>query len=376
MAIIAILCNDTTYLKNTRIELIEALRSENHDVFAVCEVENHRALLEQAGCEIVQIHTGRRGTNPAADIKLMDAYLKILKKRKPDIVLSFNIKPNVYGGMACRILKIKYIPNITGLGKAVEYPGKMQMLTTKLYKMGTFGAQTIFFQNTENEQFFHKHNMLSQNTKTVMLPGSGVPLERFQVMPYPADKTVRFLFVSRILKEKGIDLYLEAARYIRSQYPNTEFHICGGCDEEKYLTILEKAEKEGYILYHGEQKDMKPWFEQCSCLVHPSYYPEGMSNVLLEAAACARPVITTDRAGCRETVDNGISGYVVPIKDQGALNHAIETLVKMGWNERQAMGQAGREKVQREFDRQIVVRSYLEVINFGLQKNIKKTIDS
>ncbi len=159
---------------------------------------------------------------------------------------------------------------------------------------------------------------------------------------------------------------MEAAKYIHDRYPQTEFHICGGCDDAEYPGVLKRAEEDGYIFYHGEQKKMGPWLEGCACLVHPSYYPEGMSNVLLEAAASGRPVITTDRSGCRETMDDGVSGFMIPTQDQAALNEAMDRFMRMRWEARRDMGLAGRRKVEREFDRQNVVDRYVREVSDGL----------
>lgn len=230
-------------------------------------------------------------------------------------------------------------------------------------KIGVAGAECIFFQNEENKQFFETHRMIRKGTRTKLLPGSGVSLKMHKAMPYPAeDGQINFLFIARIMKEKGIDLYLGAAKRIYEKHKNVMFHICGLCDDEKYNGLLKEAEKDGYILYHGEQKNMIPFFEMAHCIVHPSYYPEGMSNVLLEAAAHCRPIITTDRSGCRETVEDGKTGFVIPIKDEDALAEALERFLAMSWEQKRNMGLAGRAKIEREFDRQIVVQLYEEEV--------------
>ena len=359
---VILLANDTTYVYNLRKEVIQKLIEEGYEVVAVCELRLLREELQALGCRLISLDTGRHGTNPAADLALFVKYLKILRQEKPDIVLSYNIKPNVYGGMACRMLGIRYMPNITGLGTAVENPGKLQMLTTRLYKLGVAGAECVFFQNSENEQFFRDRNMLGRKSRTILLPGSGVSLKKHEAKPYPQDDTVNFLYIARVMKEKGIDLYLAAAKEIHDRYPDTMFHICGMCDDKEYLRILEKAETDGYIKYHGEQKDMVPFFTMAHCVVHPSYYPEGMSNVLLEAAASARPIVATDRSGCRETVDHGRSGFVVPVKDEAALIDALDQFMQMTWDERCAMGLAGRKKMENKFDRQIVVKMVVDEV--------------
>lgn len=357
------LINDTTYAFNLRGAVIEKLIHEDFEVVIVGQLLKHQDKLKDMGARLIGVETGRHGTNPFADLRLMRTYKSILKAEDPSIVLTYNIKPNVYGGMACQQLKIPYLPNVTGLGKPVENPGPMQLLTTRLYKMGVAGASCIFFQNSENQKFFEMHHMMPKHVKVRLLPGSGVDLKNHPVFPYPEGDTIHFQFTSRILKEKGIDLYLAAAKRIHAEYPNTVFHICGGCDDPAYESILKQAQNEGYIVYHGQQKDMTPFLKQAACIVHPSYYPEGMSNVLLEGAASARPIIATDRAGCRETVEDGVTGFLIPIKDEEALVQALEKFMQMTPEQRKEMGFAGRTKMEREFDRKIVVDAYLEEIN-------------
>lgn len=360
---VMILANDTTYVYNLRGALIKRLVDEKYDVLVVAEVLNFKAELEKMGCKVVNVSIGRHGTNPFSDFKLLMFYKKIINNLKPDIILSYNIKPNVYGGMACANSNIKFMPNITGLGTALEYPGLMQLITITLNKIGLRKANTVFFQNSENLEFFKKNNILSKKTKTILLPGSGVDLEKHKVLKYPTDDVIRFLFIARIMKDKGIDIYLETAKNIKEKYPNTEFHICGYCDDDNYKKILDEFEKENIIIYHGEQKNMIPFFEMANCIIHPSYYPEGMSNVLLESAAHGRPIICTDRSGCRETVDDEVTGYVVPIKNTEEVIKATEKIIKLTNSERKLMGLKGRKKIEKEFDRNIVVKKYMEVLD-------------
>ena len=359
---VALIANDTTFIYNLRREILEALIAKGHAVTVIAQVLSHKEELTAMGCNVVDVTIGRRSSNPLGDLKLMWELLTLLRKSKPDVVLTNNIKPNIYGGMACRLLGIRYLPNITGLGTAVEIPGKLQMLTTRLYKWGVAGAECVFFQNSENEQFFRERKMLNKKSRAVLLPGSGVNLEKHQIKPYPQGDTIHFLYIARVMKEKGIDLYLACAKAIHDRYPNTLFHICGMCDDEAYLEILKRAETDGYIKYHGQQKDMVPFFTMAHCIVHPSYYPEGMSNVLLEAASSARPIVATDRSGCRETVDDWKTGFVVPIKDEAALIAAVDKFMQMTWDERREMGLAGRQKMEEEFDRRIVVKMVVDEI--------------
>ena len=360
---VMILANDTTYTYNLRNEIIERLVEDGHEVVIASQPLLLQDELKAMGARLVDIETNRHGTNPISDLSLLMKFRRVLQDERPDIALTYNIKPNAYGGIACRMTKTHYIPNITGLGTAVEYPGLMQKISTKLYKAGVAGADCIMFQNEENKQFFVDHHMMPKKARTRLLPGSGVSLKVHKAMDYPADNgVINFLFIARVMAEKGIDLYLGAAKRIYETHKNVMFHICGQCDDEKYKGLLKEAEKSGYITYHGEQKDMAPFFKMAHCIVHPSYYPEGMSNVLLEAAAHCRPIVATDRAGCRETVDDGKSGFVIPIKNEDALVNALEQFLAMTWEQKRDMGLVGRAKIEQEFDRQIVVRAYVEEI--------------
>ena len=351
------LINDTTYAFNLRGAIIEKLVSEGFEVVVVGQLLEHQDKLKAMGAKLVGVETGRHGTNPFSDLQLMYTYKKILRNEKPDVVLTYNIKPNVYGGMACQHLKIPYLPNVTGLGTPVENPGKLQKLTIQLYKMGVAGGACVFFQNTDNRVFFEKHNMLKAGSRTRILPGSGVDLAKHPVLPWPEDGKVHFLFAARMMKEKGIDLFLAAAHKFAIE--NTIFDVCGACDDENYKSILNN---EKCVVYHGEQKDTTPFYRECSCFLYPSYYPEGMSNVLLEAAASGRPVIAADRAGCRETLDDGVTGFLVPVNDEKAAIEATEKILRMSSEERKIMGQRGSEKIRREFDRKLVVEAYWEEI--------------
>ena len=312
--------------------------------------------LKKLGCKYINTPVDRRGVNPIKDLRLLMMYRKILKKVKPDIVFSYTIKPNIYGGMACAEKNIPYVCNITGLGTAVENKGLLQTITVTLYRFALRKAKTIFFQNLENEQFFAKHKLCLSKHK--MLPGSGVNLDYYQVKKYPETDTIDFVFVARVMKEKGIDQYLDAAKAIKQKYPQTRFHICGFCEQD-YEDQIKELEEAGIIIYHGLVADMREIYEQIHCTVHPTYYPEGLSNVLLESAASGRPIITTNRSGCREVVDDGVNGYVVKEQDSKDLVEKIRRFLGLSWDDKKQMGLAGREKVEKEFDRQIVVEKYL-----------------
>ena len=353
---IALIGNSDISIYTYRSELVERLISEGHHVTVITPHGERVADMVAMGCDYIETKVDRHGTNPIKDFGLLKNYYRILKKMAPDAVLSYTIKPNIYASMVCGWLKIPIIVNVTGLGTAVEESGWKQVVTTMLYRIAFKKVKTVFFQNSENQQFFVDRSIAVDKHK--LLPGSGVNLQRFKVSEYPSDEKIRFVFVSRIMKEKGIDQYLEAAQYITAKYPQTEFHICGYCEEE-YKSQIANLTENNCVIYHGMVKDMSGVLSNIHCTVHPTYYPEGLSNVLLESLATGRPIITTDRAGCREVVEDGINGFVCRQKDSEDLIRQIEKFLSLSNEERKQMGLAGRAKVEREFDRQIVVERYI-----------------
>ncbi len=356
---ILILANNDVGLYKFRKELIEALIKEN-EVYINLPDGKYVENLVSIGCKYIACELlDRHGTNPVKELRLISYYNRLLKELKPDIVFTYTIKCNVYGGMACGKLGIPYVVNITGLGTAVENAGLMQKITLTLYKQGLKKAQKVFFQNTENRDFMIDKGVV--HGAYDLLPGSGVNLEQYRVLEYPDNGTIDFLFIARVMKEKGIDQYLEAAKHIRNKHPETRFHVCGFC-EQAYEEILKDYQSQGIIIYHGLVDDMVSMYKIASCTIHPTYYPEGLSNVLLESCACGRPIITTNRAGCREVIDDGINGYVVKEKDSQDLIDKIELFLKKKPEKRKKMGLEGRRKVEKNFDRKIVFEKYLNEV--------------
>ena len=357
MSKVLFLVNHDVVIYNFRLELVERLLAEGHQVVISSPYGERIDDLVALGCEFRPITLSRHGMNPIQELKLLKDYTKLIRAEKPDIVFSYTIKPNIYGGMACAMAGVPYVANITGLGTAVENSGIVQKITVLLYRLAFCKVQRVFFQNEENRQFFVDRRLAMG--KHGMLPGSGVNLQRFVPLEYPGEETTEFVFISRIMKEKGADQYLEAAEYIREKYPNTRFHICGFC-EQAYEQRLKELHDQEVIIYHGMVRDVKQVIAKTHCTIHPTYYPEGLSNVLLESAACARALITTNRSGCREVIDDGINGFVVEQKNAQDLIAKIEKFLALPWEQKKAMGIAGRAKVEKEFDRQIVVQKYLE----------------
>lgn len=357
---ILILTNNFSGLHSFRKEVVQALVDKGDTVSISAPMDDKAHFFEEMGCRLIDTKFNRKGTDPLKDFALMLCYRKLIKKEKPDVVLSYTIKPNLYGGMACQLCGVPQIPNVTGLGTAVENPGWLQRLTILLYKVGLRKTRTVFFQNEANKEFCKEHGMVKGQTR--LIPGSGVNLQHHYKQDYPAQtEPMRFIFISRLLKEKGIEEYLIAAHEIKAKYPETEFHILGACEED-YAERIEKLQLDGIVIYHGGQPDVRPYIGKSWCTVHPSFYPEGMSNVLLESCAAGRPIITTDRPGCGEIVEDGINGFIVKQRDGYDVARKIEQFIQLPYEKKCEMGLAARRKVEREFDRNIVVKAYLDTL--------------
>lgn len=361
---ILILVNRDFVLYNFRVELVEKLLNEKYDVYICLPYGEKVEEMKKMGCKFIPIDIDTRGTNPVRDMKLIKDYFKIFRKVKPNMILLYTTKVCIYGGIVAGMMNIPYLENISGLGSAVENQSKIQSFMIMLYKLAVRKADCVFFQNRENMRFFEKHEIKCRKRK--LIPGSGVNLERWYPMPYPDEENgVHFLFIARVIKEKGIEEYLSCAKYIHKKYPETVFHVLGPCDGD-YKEILEKLQNQGIIQYHGMVQDTREFLKYAHCTIHPSFYPEGISNVLLESAACCRPVITTDRSGCIDTVDDKITGFVFPQRDTKALVNRVERFLALTNEEKRKMGLNGRQKVMKEFNRQVVTEAYMkEVYKLG-----------
>ncbi|AOM81652.1 glycosyltransferase family 4 protein [Salisediminibacterium beveridgei] len=356
---VLILSNHHSYTYNFRKEIIQAIIDEGYKVYIVQPYGEKVENLKKMGCECINLSLDRRGTNILTDAILFKNYYKIMKKIKPDVVLTYTVKPNIYGGFASRLLKIPHIPNITGLGTAIENKSIMQKIMFMMHRTALKRSSCIMFQNEENKKIFEREKI--GKGKYRLIPGSGVNIEHFDLLDYPSQRSTEFVFISRIMEEKGIDQYLEAAEYIKKKYPETKFHICGFC-EGNYEDKLQQFEKDGVIKYHGMINDVREILNHTHCTVHPTFYPEGMSNVLLESAASGRPIITTDRSGCREIVDDEVNGYIVEQENTNDLVNKIENFLSLKHQKKMNMGLSGRQKVVMEFDRKFVVSAYMEEI--------------
>ena len=355
---ILILSNTIVGLHSFRREVIKAIVDAGYKVIISVPDDDTKAdYFRGIGCEIIHIVFNRRGVNPLADFKLMLTYRRLIKQLNPMAVLTYTIKPNIYGGLAARLCRVPQLANVTGLGDAVENGGWMQKLTVTLYKIGLGKAQRVFFQNKGDRSFCVRMGISDENS--ALLPGSGVNLQYHLYQYYPAnDKIIRFLFIGRLLKDKGTEELFETAKVIKGKYPQTEFQIVGSVDGN-YQTQLDALVKAGVIKFLGSKSDVRPFIGAVECTIMPSYH-EGMSNVNLESAANGRPVITTNVPGCRETIDDGRTGFLVEAKSAESLINGVERFLSLPYEQKVIMGQMARKKVEDEFDRQIVVDSYLK----------------
>ncbi len=348
---ILILTNNDVGLYQFRRELVFELLKDNR-VLISCPNGELIKPFERMGCIFIDTPVDRRGVNPKTDIKLFYQYVKLLWIEKPDLVITYTIKPNIYGGLASRMLGISHVTNITGLGTAFQNKGILRNIVTIMYKVGIKNAKTVFFENEENCQVFIEKGIVSKE-KVCLLMGAGVNLEHYSVTSYPLTEGTRFLFMGRVMKEKGINELFEAMHRLYMDGIACTLDILGGCEED-YKEIIKKYETEGWINYYGYQKDVRPFINNCHCFVLPSWH-EGMANTNLESAASGRPVITSNIHGCLEAVEDGISGYLAEEKNPGDLYRVMKKFTELSYTERKAMGLAGRKRMEELFDKKKVV---------------------
>lgn len=352
---ILILANSSGGLYDFRNELVlELLKTNKVYVSVPDDVAVDR--LQAEGCEVIHTDINRRGMNPVQDLGLFKSYWKLLKQIKPDVVLTYTIKPNIYGGFCCRLRRVPYIVNITGLGTTFERGGMLKKMVVTMYQQALKKADCVFFQNERNKQIFEENGIYGKKSKRVN--GSGVNIDKYVCEVYPGREKPRFLFVGRLMKEKGIEEYLYCAKKYAKR---AEFDIIGYC-EEAYEEEVNRLQQEGIVRFHGFQKDVKSYYKDCDAVVIASYH-EGMSNVLLEAAATGRPVLATNIPGCKEAVEDNMTGLLFASRSAEALESVIEYFLSLSVERREAMGRAARTKMEQEFNRKHVVESYIEEIN-------------
>lgn len=359
---ILFLANHFITLFSFRKELINRMLEEGHELFLSLPESEENEYFEKLGCKIVPTIIDRRGMNPVKDLKLIRQYKKIIKEVNPDIIFSYTIKPNIYGTMASNGTGKKHVCNITGTGATFLKRSVVSTICEMLYRMSVKKCYKVFFQNTGDRDYFLEHGMVRKDNYA-MLPGSGCNLVQHAFKSLPEGEQVNFIYIGRVMKLKGIDEYLACAEMTRKKYPNTKFYIAGWNEEEEYMRKVEEAQKAGWVEYIGFRKDIDQWIEKCHCTILASYGGEGVPNVLLESAATGRICIASKINGSKDVVDHGVTGYLFEKGNAEDLAAQVEKFILLSAEEKSQMGRAGREKVEREFDREIVVRAYLDEVH-------------
>lgn len=358
---ILILANNDIGLYKFRKDLIkELIRQGNKIIVSIPDGElipNIRKL----GVKVILTDVDRRGINPLTDLKLLIRYFRMEVTLKPDLVITYTIKPNVYGGLVSRILHIPYAENITGLGTAFEKDNMVKKLACFLYKISSKRAKVVFFENEGNKQTFLDYHLIREE-QACRLNGAGVNLEEYPYTEYPDEnEPIRFLFIGRVMKEKGVDELFEAAKRIKKEYPDVLFDIVGPMEDE-YGEIIKKLEDDGIIMYYGYQEDVRPFIARCHCFVLPSWH-EGMANTLLEAGAMGRPLITSRIHGCMEAVEERHSGYLCIEKNSKSLYSMLKKFAYISYAEQKQMGINSGRYIAKVFNKKNVVKETLLHLN-------------
>lgn len=354
---ILILANNDVGLYQFRRDLIEALLPEHRVTLSLPYgplVEPLKAL----GCAFIDTPVDRRGINFATDLRLLRRYRAMMKRENPDLVITYTIKPNIYGSLVCRMRKIPYAVNITGLGTAFQHKNSLRSLVVFLYKIALKKARVVFFENAANRQIFTEENIVPAE-KCCLLHGAGVNLDHYAFAPYPEEGTTRFLFIGRMMQEKGLTELLQVMERLRAEGEDCTLDVLGH-QEEDYSEAIERCTAAGWLRYHGQQSDVRPFIRQCHCFVLPSYH-EGMANTNLESASMGRPLITTDIPGCREAVTKD-SGLLCQSQSADSLYAAMKAFLRLSHRRRAAMGQAGRAHMEEVFDKKKVVAATISVL--------------
>ena len=368
-----ILCSNYAWtVYNFRLSLIRRLKYAGYRIVIVTQFDGYEEVLRAEVDYIYDLFISRKGVNPIVDSITFCHLLLIFYRSKADICLFFTIKPVIYGALAARLLSIPAIPMITGLGTGFLADNWITKVVKRLYRIALSSVPTVFFQNTNDKALF-LDNRLVESSVCGVTPGSGIDLKKFSPSIPPCGDNITFLLIARMLRDKGIREFVEAATLVRSRLSDVNFQMLGPLGVENRSAISHEQiklwQQQGVVSYLGETSDVTQYIKKANCIVLPSYR-EGTSRVLLEASAMARPIITTDVPGCREIVNEGKNGFLCRPKDAGHLAEKMVKMALMSVSDRQTMGEEGRLKVEKEYDQSIVSTMYIDAINHTLEKSI------
>ncbi|MEN0679044.1 glycosyltransferase family 4 protein [Plesiomonas shigelloides] len=367
MYTLAISSNTSWYLYNFRKNTIKSIIDSGIKVICISPQDDYSQKLKSLGAVHVHIDIDKKGKNPFNDIKTIIQFRRILIKEKINIVLNFTPKNNIYGTIAAASCNIKVINNIAGLGSVFSKKNATSRFVMFLYKISQRYASKIFFQNEDDRYFFLDKGIVTFS-KTERIPGSGTELTRFTPTLSKNDGVIRFILVARMLYEKGILHYIEAARYLKGKYGSrVEFQMLGFIDKENPSAItlneIKNWQSEGIVNYLGVSDKVENIIANIDCMVLPSFYREGVPKSLIEGAAMGKPIITTDNIGCREVVEHGVNGYLCQPQSSKSLVEQLDKFINLPSKKRIEMGIYSRKKAEREFDERIVIKKYLQAIN-------------
>ncbi len=361
---IAIVLNTSWNIYNFRMGLIKSLQENGHQVVAIAPEDEYTSKLIDAGCEYHKLMMDSRGANILKDLGLIFELNRLYKKIKPDLILHYTIKPNVYGTIAARLQNIPAINNVCGLGTIFLNDNLVSKIGALLYKISFKFPKKVFFQNEQDRQLFKERGLIDDKI-TDILPGSGIDLTKFHGTDFKRNKNFTFLLISRLIHDKGVLEYIEAIKILKSKGIEAKFQILGAKDIEHKRGIKEELINDwienNVIEYLGKTDDVRHFINNADCVVLPSYR-EGTPKSLLEAASSAKPIVATDVPGCREVVDNEINGLLCKIKDPIDLADKMEKMIGLSNEQLKTMGINGRKKMEDQFDEAIVINKYLNSI--------------
>lgn len=351
---------------NFRHSLIKELLSCGVELYVIAPEDKFSVKLAEMGCQVLDLPMQAKGVNPFADFGLMLRLLRHYREIKPDFIIHYTIKPNIYGSLAAKLADIPSLAITTGLGYTFVNQNVVSQVARQLYKFAFRYPKEVWFLNEDDRSVFLEHRLIEPD-KAVLLHGEGVNLNHFVSSDKPQpDENVRFLLIARMLRDKGVCEFVEAARQIRQQYPNAIFQLLGDCGVPNPSVIsreeIAQWENEGVVEYLGTTDDVRPVIAQADCLVLPSYYREGIPRTLMEGAAMAKPIITTDNVGCRDVVLDGQTGYLCEVKNAKSLAQRCEQFLSLSDSEKLAMGKAGRSFMEAKFDEKWVIKQYFATL--------------
>ncbi len=362
---VALVCNTAWAIYTYRRGLVRALTDAGAQVTVIAPRDRTFEPLAAMGCRCVELPVASKGTNPLDDLRTLLALYRHYRALKPDVVFHYTIKPNIYGSIAAWLARTPSVAVTTGLGYVFIQKSRAAQVAKRLYRFAFRFPREVWFLNRDDEAAFKEGNLLAHPERARLLHGEGVDLEDFPFTPLPEREAFAFVLIGRLLWDKGVGEYVEAARTLRVRYPHARFRLLGpvGVDNPSAISRDEVAawEREGVIEYLGETADVRPYIADADCVVLPSYR-EGVPRTLMEASAMGRPIVATNVPGCREVVADGVNGLLCEARDTASLGASLARMLDLDGAARAAMAERGRKKIEKEFDERVVVQRYRELI--------------